>query len=53
MNISVEELNALAKEHFQPDDMITIVVGDKSIILEGLQTLGRPIIEADKLGVPL
>ena len=53
MNISVDELNALAKEHFQPDDMIAIVVGDKSIILEDLQTLGRPIIEADKLGAPL
>ena len=53
MNISVDELNALAKKHLKVDEMITVVVGDKSKILADLETLGRPIIEVDRLGQPL
>ena len=53
MNISIDELNALAKKHLQVDDMITVVVGDKEEILEDLQGLGRPIIELDRTGRPL
>ncbi len=53
MNVTIEELNALAKKHLQDDNMITVVVGDKEEILEDIQGLGRPIIELDKTGRPL
>ncbi|MEH6585239.1 MAG: pitrilysin family protein [Halioglobus sp.] len=48
--ISQEEINALAKEHLDVDDMIIVVVGDKQTILPGLQKLGYEIVELDASG---
>ncbi len=53
MNISVEELNELAKRHLDVEEMITVVVGDKAEILSDLETLGWPIVEIDELGTSL
>ena len=53
MSVDVEELNELAKAHLDTDEMITVVVGDKAEILSDLETLGRPIIEIDRQGIPL
>jgi zinc protease len=52
-NISRKELNALAAKYLTLDDMIMVVVGDKSKILPGLQALGHPIVELDADGNPL
>jgi len=49
-NISKDELNALAVKHLKMDDMITVVVGDKAVVMEELLTLGYPIIEIDADG---
>ncbi|MGV6801241.1 MAG: M16 family metallopeptidase [bacterium] len=48
--ISKEEIDALAAQHLQRDEMITVVVGDKDQILPGLQELGHVIIELDESG---
>ena len=53
MSIGVEELNELARAHLDVDEMITVVVGDKTEILSDLEALGRPIIEIDEQGSPL
>ena len=53
MNVSLEELNALARKHLKADDMIVVVVGAKAQILEDLQGLGRPIVELDATGRPI
>ena len=45
--ISKDELNALAKKHLKLDEMITVVVGDKSKVLESLKPLFDNIIELD------
>ena len=50
MSVPLQELNALAAEHFQPDDMIILVVGDKDALLEELRALGRPVVELDTSG---
>ncbi len=52
-NITVEELNALAKRRLIVDEMITVVVGDKSEVWPQLQDLGRPVIAVDRQGNPL
>ncbi|MDU0353189.1 insulinase family protein [Paraglaciecola aquimarina] len=52
-NISKDELNALAKKHLQLDQMITVVVGDKSKVLDSLKPLFDKIIELDEEGNPL
>ncbi|GLS82787.1 M16 family metallopeptidase [Paraferrimonas haliotis] len=44
-NISKLEIDALAKEQLNVDDMVIIVVGDKSVIQESLQPLGFTIKE--------
>ena len=49
-NITKEELNALASKHLNMDDMITVVVGDKALVMEELLTLGYPIVEIDAGG---
>ena len=50
MNIGVDELNELAREHLDVEEMITVVVGDRDEILDDLETLGRPVIEIDMQG---
>ena len=42
---TVEDSRRLAAKHLNIDDMIVLVVGDKSVILDELETLGFPIVE--------
>jgi zinc protease len=49
-SISQKELNQLAEKHLDMDDMIIVVVGDKEVILPGLQELGYEIVELDASG---
>lgn len=52
--LSLERLRELAVEHVHPDDLTVLVVGDKSVVLEGLQGLGLgPVTELDIDGLPL
>jgi zinc protease len=51
--ISQKELNELAEKHLNMDDMIIVVIGDKQVILPGLQELGYEIVELDVTGVEL
>lgn len=48
--IGQEELNALASEHLNVEDMIIVVVGDKATILPELKGLGYEIVELDADG---
>lgn len=48
--ISKDELNALAAKHLKLEEMITVVVGDKKVVMDELKTLGQPIIELDAEG---
>ncbi len=48
--IGKDELDALARKHLLMEDMIIVVVGDKSTILEGLEGLGYEIVELDENG---
>lgn len=52
-NISKAELDALAAKHLNLDDMITVVVGDKAVIMESVKALGLPIVELDDDGNPV
>jgi zinc protease len=49
-NITKGEIDALAAKHLKLDEMITVVVGDKETILEGLESLDMPIVELDEDG---
>jgi len=44
---TVEESRRLAAKHLDLDDMILLVVGDKSVILDDLEALGFPIVELE------
>jgi zinc protease len=46
-------IDALAREHLRTDEMITVVVGDKSVILPGLQEIDLEIVELDQDANPL
>jgi zinc protease len=46
-NITAKEINALAKKWITPNQLNIILVGDKKLILPGLQKLGYPIVELD------
>jgi zinc protease len=48
--ISEDELDKLARQHLNIDDMIIVVVGDKATILPGLKELGYEIVELDAEG---
>ena len=48
--IGQKELNELAEKHLDMDDMIIVVIGDKQVILPGLQELGYEIVELDVEG---
>ena len=41
--ISKEEINQLAKEHFNPKDMVIVVVGDSAVLRPELEALGYPV----------
>lgn len=49
-NLSADEVNALAKKYLRPEQAYILVVGDKSLIMPGLQKLGYEIIELSKQG---
>lgn len=49
-NISKSEMDALAREKLPLENMLILVVGDKSAILESLEALGYPIVELDSSG---
>lgn len=44
------QIDALAKAHINPDEMIILVVGDKEVNMESLKALGLPIVELDENG---
>jgi zinc protease len=52
-NISRQEINQLARSHLPIEDMLILVVGDKSAIGDSLQTLGYPIVELDSAARPV
>ena len=47
------ELNQLAADHLNMDEMIIVVVGDKAVILPQLEELGYEIVELDSSGTPV
>ena len=49
-SITAEELNAIAARHLTMDDMVIVVVGDRSAIEEDLLALGHEIVHLDAAG---
>lgn len=45
-----ETLNALASKLIQPDNMAIVIVGDETVLREGLEALGMPIKHLDEDG---
>ncbi len=41
--ISQQEINQLAKQHFDPKDMVIVVVGDSAVLRPELEALGYPV----------
>lgn len=52
-DITLDELNALAKKHLNLEEMITVIVGDKKTQLPEVKKLGLPIVELDTEGNPV
>jgi zinc protease len=52
-SIEKPEIDFLAAQHLDVDDMIIIVVGDREAVLPGLQDLNLPIVELDADANPL
>ncbi|MBV2128700.1 M16 family metallopeptidase [Arsukibacterium indicum] len=42
-NISKQEINQLAKQHFDPKNMVIVVVGDSAVLRPELEALGYPV----------
>jgi zinc protease len=51
--ITAKDINALAKKHVNTEKMSIVVVGDKKVVLAGLQKLGYEVIELDSNGLPM
>ena len=51
--IENSDINGLAAQHISVEDMILVVVGDREVILPGLQALDLPIVELDEDANPL
>ena len=49
----MERVNQLAEEHLPVEEMILLVVGDKTLIENELIALGYNIVELDSEGQPL
>ena len=49
-SIPAEELNAIAAKHLAMDEMVIVVVGDRSAIEKDLATLGYEIVHLDAAG---
>lgn len=52
-NISKPEIDALAAKLLPSDDKVIVVVGDRKVVMQGLQGLGYPIVELDADGAPV
>jgi zinc protease len=52
-NIKAEEINSIAKNRLTYNNMIILVVGDKSKIYDGLMKLGYEVVELDTDGNPM
>ncbi|MBL7815538.1 MAG: insulinase family protein [Saprospiraceae bacterium] len=52
-SVTANDINRLAKKYVNPDKMNIVVVGDKKVIMAGLQKLGYEIVELDANGQPL
>ena len=48
--IPAQELNGIAAKHLTMDDMVIVVVGDKAVVQEELETLGYDIVHLDADG---
>ena len=51
--IPATELNALATKHLSLDDMVIVVVGDRTVVQPELEGLGRELVHLDPDGNPL
>jgi zinc protease len=47
------DFDALAKEHLNLDDMIMVVIGDKSKVYDDVAALGYKMVEIDADGNPI
>jgi zinc protease len=52
-NISADEIDALAKKHFDINQMNILLVGDTNLFLPGLKDFGYDIVELDTDGNPI
>lgn len=52
-DMTVEEVNALAKAYLDTSEMVIVVVGDKDVILPSVTELGYEIVELDADGNPV
>lgn len=52
-DITKREIDELAARHLDADKLNMLMVGDKALILPGLQKLGYPIVELDADGKPV
>lgn len=52
-NIGMEEINSIAKKRLPYNNMVILVVGDRSKVYEGLLKLGYEVIELDTDGNPM
>ena len=52
-NIAADELNGLAQKHLNSDDMVLLIVGDKSAVMDEIKDFGYNIVELDEDGNPL
>jgi zinc protease len=52
-SITAEEINAIAKKRLPHNNMVMLVVGDKSKVYDGLLKLGYEVVELDVDGNPV
>lgn len=52
-DIKASEINQLANDHIDLDEMITVVVGDKAKIMDSLKEIADTIVELDVDGNPV
>jgi zinc protease len=52
--VTLEDVNRVAREHIRPGNVAIVIVGDRSVIEQGLRTLPYPVeivpIEGPALG---
>lgn len=52
-NITKDELDALAAKHLDLDEMITVVVGDREVVMDSLKKMADKIVLLDEDGNPV